>query len=93
MASQDWFDKDFYSVLGVTLFVPVLGGLISGRARSREALLAIGCGLAALTAIGLGPLAGRYRWLDPTLAGIVISAVAFACSLGLRRRVRLQAGA
>ena len=75
----------FYSVLGVTLFVPVLAGLISNRGTSRDALTAIACGLAALTAIGLGPLTARYRWLDPTLAGIAVSAAAYACSLGLRR--------
>jgi SSS family solute:Na+ symporter len=66
----------FYSVLGVSLFVPVLGGLVSRRAAAPEALAAIVVGIATLAAAGLGPR--PYAWLDPTLTGLVASAAAFA---------------
>ena len=74
----------FYSVLGVSLFVPVLGGLLSRRAGSAEALAAIAAGVATLGVLGL---VGRpYPWVDPTLTGIIASAVAFVAVLQIRQR-------
>jgi SSS family solute:Na+ symporter len=78
----------FYSVLGVTLFVPVLGGLMSQRPGTPEALAAIGVGVITLAALGL---AGQpYPWVDPTLTGIIASAVAFVAVMGVRRSFRLK---
>ena len=74
----------FYSVLGVTLFVPVLGGLVSKRAGAAEALAAIAAGLLTLVIVGLGPLRVMYPWLDPTLTGILASAIAFAATRAAR---------
>ena len=72
----------FYSLLGVSLFVPILGGLISRKAGAREALAAIATGIAVLAIVGLSPLRGLYPalapWLDPALTGIAASAAAFA---------------
>ena len=51
----------FYSLLSVSLFVPVVAGLHSRRAGLPEALAAIGAGVTALVAA---------RWLGPSLAGI-----------------------
>jgi SSS family solute:Na+ symporter len=65
----------FYSLLVVTLLVPVLGGLYVKRAGSREALAAIAAGVGALFAIRL--LGGGIAWLDPTLAGICAAATVF----------------
>jgi SSS family solute:Na+ symporter len=73
----------FYSVLGVSMFVPVLGGLVSRRAGAPEALAAIGAGVGTLAVVGLAP--HPYPWLDPTLTGLVASAVAFAVVLAFRR--------
>lgn len=66
----------FYSVLVVTMFVPVLGGLLSERAVARQALAAIAAGVVTLAVAGLTP--HPYRWLDPTLTALVASALAFA---------------
>jgi SSS family solute:Na+ symporter len=66
----------FYSLLGVSLFVPVLGGLFSRRAGQREALAAIAAGVVVLLVVRFG-VAGRYPWLDPTLSGLVAAALAF----------------
>ena len=66
----------FYSLLGVSLFVPVLGGLYSRRAGQREALAAIAAGIVVLLVVRFG-VAGRFPWLDPTLSGLMAAALAF----------------
>jgi SSS family solute:Na+ symporter len=66
----------FYSLLAATLFVPVIGGLYTRRAGSREALASIAAGMVTLVAVRFF-LAARYPWLDPTLAGIVAAAIAY----------------
>jgi SSS family solute:Na+ symporter len=66
----------FYSLLGVSLFVPVLGGLYARRAGQTEALGAITAGVMTLLVVRFWA-AGRYPWLDPTLAGLVAAALAF----------------
>jgi len=65
----------FYSLLVVTLAVPIVGGLYTRRAGEREALAAIAAGV--LTLFVLVALSGSPAWLDPTLAGIVAGAMAF----------------
>jgi SSS family solute:Na+ symporter len=74
----------FYSLLVVTMLVPVLGGLYVRRAGSREALAAIATGVIALFIVRLG-LAGSLPWLDPALAGIVSGAAAYCLVLAFRR--------
>lgn len=74
----------FYSILGVSLFVPVIGGLASSRAGAREAFAAIVVGIATLALIGLTPVGDGNPWLDPTLTGIVASGVAFVASGAIR---------
>jgi len=76
----------FYSLLGVSLFAPVVGGLYSRRAGSREALAAIGAGVITLLVVRYG-FAGSYRWLDPTLCGLVAAAIAFMAVLLSRAKL------
>jgi SSS family solute:Na+ symporter len=66
----------FYSLLVVTLFVPVLGGLFSRRAAERDALAAIAAGVLTLLVLRIG-LFGAPAWLDPTLCGIIAAGAAF----------------
>jgi Na+/pantothenate symporter len=68
----------------VTLFVPVLGGLYTRRAGSREALGAIAAGVVTLLVVRFW--VARNPWLDPALAGIVAAAAAFTGLLLMRRR-------
>ena len=75
----------FYSLLVVTLFVPIVGGLYVRSARSDAALAAIACGVVTLLVVRLS-LIGSYPWLDPTLAGLVAAAAAFAAVAALCRR-------
>jgi SSS family solute:Na+ symporter len=74
----------FYSLLVVTLFVPVMGGLYIRRAGSREALAAVAAGVITLLVVRFG-VAGAYPWVDPALGGIIASAVAFFGVLVLRK--------
>ncbi|MBI3047544.1 MAG: sodium:solute symporter family protein [Acidobacteria bacterium] len=67
----------FYSLLGVSLFVPVIGGLSSKRAGSAAAMAAIVAGVAALLVVRFAA-GGAFPGLDPTLAGLVAAALAFA---------------
>lgn len=74
----------FYSLLVVTLFVPILGGLYIRRAGPPDALAAIAAGVATMFAVRLGA-AGQALWLDPTLAGLAAAAVAFTAAMLVRR--------
>src|SRR5262245_54834725 len=75
----------FYSLLGVSLFVPVLAGLYSRRAGQAEALAAIVAGVTVLLVVRFG-VAGRYQWLDPTLSGLVAAGIAFVLVFMSTRR-------
>jgi len=74
----------FYSLLGVSLFVPVLGGLYSRRAGQAEALGSIAAGVLTLLVVRFW-VAGRYPWLDPTLTGLVAAALVYFAILLVRR--------
>lgn len=67
----------FYSLLVVTLFVPILGGLYLKNARSNAALAAIAGGVVTLIGVRVS-LAGSYPWVDPTLTAVIVAAAAFA---------------
>ena len=76
----------FYSLLSVSLFVPVVAGLCTRSPGLPEALAAIGAGVAALLVARLAGTAEVARLFDPTLIGIVVSALAFALGSALLRR-------
>jgi SSS family solute:Na+ symporter len=74
----------FYALLAVTFFVPVLAGLVSRRAGTREALAAVATGVITLFVVGFA-LPTRPFWLDPTLSGIAVAAVAYFTVMMFRR--------
>jgi len=76
----------FYSIIGATLLVPVVGGLFSKRATTREALASIAFGILTFLAFRFGT-AGT-GWLNPNLWGLVASAVGFGASLLAPHKVR-----
>jgi len=76
----------FYSVLSVSLFVPIAVGLHSRRPGVPEVLSGVGVGIAVLFAVRLSGLDREARLLDPTLLGIIGSAVVFALVYAVRRR-------
>ncbi|MEE2899603.1 MAG: sodium:solute symporter family protein [Gemmatimonadota bacterium] len=80
----------FYSVMSVSLFVPIVVGLHSRRAGVPEALAAIGVGVTVLIIVELSKRSGfppwmASRWLDRTLLGILASGAAFAIVQFVRR--------
>jgi SSS family solute:Na+ symporter len=66
----------FYSIIIVSLLVPILGGLYIRRADSAAALASIAAGLATLFAVWVA-VTPRYRWVDPLLSGITAAAIAY----------------
>jgi SSS family solute:Na+ symporter len=82
----------FYSLLVVTLFVPVIGGLYVPRAGSREAIAAVAAGVLTLIVVRFG-VAGAYPWVDPALSGLLASAIAFFGALAFRTRGSSPLGA
>jgi SSS family solute:Na+ symporter len=76
----------FYSLIGATLLVPVVGGLFSKRAGSREALVSIASGVIVLLAVQFGT--NHTGWLNPNLWGLAASASGYCISLAFRRRLK-----
>ena len=66
----------FYSLLTLSLFVPLLAGLLWNGPGQRTALAAIGCSLAAAGLSILAPDA-LGGWLQPVPAGIAASAAVY----------------
>jgi SSS family solute:Na+ symporter len=58
----------FYTLLGVSLFVPILAGLYTRAGRS-EALAAIACGIVSVLAVQLTTAGRGIGWVTPALAG------------------------
>ena len=73
----------FYSLLVVTLFVPILGGLYTRRAGELDALAAIVVGVTTLFVLR-ADLSGTLPWLDPTLGGVVAGAATFFAMMAWR---------
>jgi SSS family solute:Na+ symporter len=81
----------FYSLLAVSLFVPVVGGLFVPRAGRREALAAIAAGLTVRLGLQAFNNGRGFGVLDPTLLGTLAAAAAFFIILGLAGPARSQA--
>jgi SSS family solute:Na+ symporter len=73
----------FYSLLGVTLLVPIVGGLVARRASSHEAYASIAAGVLTWLTLRFA-VAAPGRWLDPTLLGLCAAAAAFCVVLAAR---------
>jgi SSS family solute:Na+ symporter len=73
----------FYTLLGVSLFVPVVVGLHSRKPGTPEALAAIGAGVAVAVAARLAGISGDFAWYA-TWLGIFASATAFTLVFALR---------
>jgi SSS family solute:Na+ symporter len=76
----------FYTLLGVTLFVPMVAGLYVRRVQTPEVLAAMATGIAATLAVQLTRGPGGFGIVSPALAGLLASAAACVLVLALRRR-------
>ncbi len=80
-----WSLTIFYSLLGVSLFVPVVAGLHRRRTAAPEAIASIAAGIAVATALRLSGLTPAWP-VSPELAGIAAAAVAYGAAVLLNRR-------
>ena len=67
----------FYSILTVTLFVPVIGALATRGAGRAEGLASVVTGIAALLVVQVITGGRGYAVVSPALAGVLTSAIAF----------------
>ena len=71
----------FYTLLGVSLFVPILGGLYVRRAATAEALAAIAAGVGGMLFVHITTAGKGYGQLTPALIGLAAAVVAFVIML------------
>lgn len=67
----------FYSLLGVSLFVPVLGGLYTTRAGSASAFASIAAGMVTLLLVSAATGGRGYGVLSPNLLALAAAALAY----------------
>jgi SSS family solute:Na+ symporter len=67
----------FYSVMIVTLFAPILGGLYLPRAGRWSALAAMLVGVGTLAATHLATDGAGYGWAQPSFLGLVASGLTY----------------
>jgi SSS family solute:Na+ symporter len=67
----------FYTLLGVSLFVPVIAGLFSGKGDATAALCAVAGGVALAASIELLHGRGFFHGLTPPMWGIAVAAAAY----------------
>ena len=78
----------FYTVLSVSLFVPILGGLYLRRLGATQALAAMACGMGAMLVVQFRVMPLPAAWFTPVAAGLIASvAGATAASLLAGRRL------
>lgn len=73
----------FYTLLSVSLFVPILAGLYTPLAGSVHAMTAIVSGVATVAAVQALTGGAGVAGLTPALAGLIASAAGFVVSLSL----------
>ena len=78
----------FYSLLSVSLFVPVIGGLVSRRAGAAEALVSMVAGIGTLLFFTYARGGVGFGMLNPNLLGLGAAALAYIAVLSARRESR-----
>ena len=74
----------FYSLLGVSLFVPVIAGLLSRRGGAPEAFASIAAGIGVLLFVHFARDSHGFGFLSDNLAGLAAAAAAFTLVAALR---------
>jgi len=75
----------FYTLLSVSLFVPVMAGLYWRRAGTPEALASIAAGIGCLVVVQLVTGGAGFGPLTPALLGLIASCAGFVMVLAARR--------
>ena len=76
----------FYTLMGVGLFVPIIGGLYVGRASTRNALAAIVAGVSVVAVQQFGYGGARVFGLTPAMAGLAAAIGVFGLFITVERR-------
>jgi len=71
----------FYTLLGVTLFVPIVAGLYTRRTSTSAVLASIAAGVAAMLAVQIGTDGAGWGVLTPALAGLLAAVTAWLIAL------------
>lgn len=74
----------FYSLLGVSLFVPVLAGLLWRRGGAPEAIASIAAGIGVLLFVRIATDGNGFGFLSENLAGLAAAAAAFGILAAVR---------
>jgi solute:Na+ symporter, SSS family len=75
----------FYTLLGVSVFVPLLGGLYVPRAGTAEAMAAIAAGVGGMLFVQVRTAGEGYGHLTPALVGFAAAVMGFVVVLAGRR--------
>jgi SSS family solute:Na+ symporter len=75
----------FYSLLSVSLFVPVVGGLFLRRARAAEALASMAAGIGSLLIATYAGDGTGFGLLNPEMLGLLASAIVYVGIMLTRR--------
>lgn len=67
----------FYTLVGVSLFVPVMAGLAGRRGGAPEALASIGAGIVTLLVVQLATEGRGYGIFNPSLVGLIAATAGF----------------
>jgi solute:Na+ symporter, SSS family len=78
----------FYTLLGVSLFVPILGGLYVPRAATRHALVAMLLGVGTVLAVQFATGGQGYGMWTPALIGLIAAIAGFVVMLALAPRAQ-----
>jgi SSS family solute:Na+ symporter len=78
----------FYTLLGVTLFVPIIAGLYVGRAGTPEAIAAIAAGVVGMVGLQMATDGKGIGPLTPALFGLLLAVAGFTIILFARGRAR-----
>jgi solute:Na+ symporter, SSS family len=80
----------FYTLIGVSLFVPVLAGLYIRRTSSSSALATMIAGICAALFVHLVTGGRGWGFVTPAIAGLASAAAAWVITLRLPRNVKRQ---
>ena len=75
----------FYTLLSVSLFVPIVAGLFLRRAGPPETLAAIVGGVIAVLVVQIGSAGGTVAGLTPAMLGLLVAVGAFGVGWMVRR--------
>jgi SSS family solute:Na+ symporter len=81
----------FYTLLGVSLFVPIVAGLYAPRTTSAGALAAIGAGVGGMLAVQVMTAGRGWGLVTPALGGLLASVAAWVISLAVGARLQKAA--